>query len=153
MVYAKILKTVITTRDHELAFYEASKWVYANGSSKLLELWGVIEKGVEIKSSGNMGRLKTSFTYACIEINRGQPDFMESLVKVMLRGGDTETNCAVVMGIVGAIVGYNRIPNYLKQKIVNSRMKNSPRPRDEKYSPHNIVEIIEKLSEMDKNSR
>lgn len=32
LVYAKILKNVILTRDHGLAFYEASKWVYENGS-------------------------------------------------------------------------------------------------------------------------
>lgn len=34
------------------------------------------------------------------------------------------------MTLVGAIVGYNGIPCYLKQKIVNSRMKDSPRPRE-----------------------
>ena len=46
LVYAKILKTIILKRDHGLAFYEASKWVYENGSEKLIELWHIIEKGV-----------------------------------------------------------------------------------------------------------
>lgn len=49
------------------------------------------------------------------------------------------------MALVGAIIGYNAIPGYFKQKIVNSRMKDSPRPRDEKYSPHMVIEIIENL--------
>jgi hypothetical protein len=34
------------------------------------------------------------------------------------------------MTLVGAAVGYNNIPGYFKQKIVNSHMKNSSRPRD-----------------------
>lgn len=34
-VYAKILRVIILTRDQERAFYEASKWVYEEGSIKL----------------------------------------------------------------------------------------------------------------------
>lgn len=46
LLYARILKTIILTRDHGLAFYEASKKVYQSGSQKLIELWKVIEQGV-----------------------------------------------------------------------------------------------------------
>lgn len=77
-----------------------------------------------------MGRLKTSFSYSCIELYNKDINFVDSLVKILRKGGDTETNCAIVMTLVGAIVGYNGIPCYLKQKIVNSRMKDSPRPRN-----------------------
>jgi len=49
------------------------------------------------------------------------------------------------LALVGAIVGYNGIPGYFKQKIINSRMKDSPRPRDEKYGPNNVIDIIEGL--------
>ena len=55
------------------------------------------------------------------------------------------------MAVIGAIVGYNGIPGYFKQKIINSRMKDSPRPRDEKYSPHQIIDIIEKLIKVQPN--
>lgn len=108
----------------------------------MIELWKAIEKGIGIPSKGNMGKLKTSFTYSCIEINKRDPNFVDSLIRILMKGGDTETNCAVVMTLVGAIVGYNGIPSYFKQKIVNSRMKDSPRPRDEKYSPSKVIEII-----------
>lgn len=77
-----------------------------------------------------MGKLKTSFTYSCIEINKRYINFLDCLVGTLMKGGDTETNCAIVLTLVGAAVGYNGIPSYFKQKIVNSRMKNSPRPRD-----------------------
>lgn len=86
-----------------------------------------------------MGKLKTCFTYSCIEINKRDANFVDSLVRILSKGGDTETNCSIVLTLVGAIVGYNGIPGYLKQKIVNSRMKDSPRPRDEKYSTHKVI--------------
>ena len=52
------------------AYHHTSKWVYDYGSQKLLELWKAIEKEVMIPSRGNLGKLKTSFTYAFIEVNR-----------------------------------------------------------------------------------
>ena len=55
------------------------------------------------------------------------------------------------MAMIGAIVGYNGIPGYFKQKIINSRMRDSPRPRDEIYSPHQIIDIIEKLVKVQPN--
>lgn len=145
IVYAKILRIIILTRDEQRAFYEASKWVYEHGSTKLVELWKAIEKGIQIPSKGNMGKLKTCFTYSCIEINKRDANFVDSLVRILSKGGDTETNCSIVLTLVGAIVGYNGIPGYLKQKIVNSRMKDSPRPRDEKYSTHKVIELVEGL--------
>lgn len=56
-----------------------------------------------------------------------------------MQGGDTDSNCAIVMGLIGAILGYNGIPSYYRKKIIEFNMKNSPRPRDEKYSPNKII--------------
>lgn len=67
------------------------------------------------------------------------------------RGGDTDANTAIVMTLIGAVVGYNGIPGYFKQKIINARMKDSPRPRNEKYSPHQVVGIIENLMKVQPN--
>ena len=77
-----------------------------------------------------MGKLKTSFTYSFIELSKKDINFFEILVHNLQRGGDTDCNCAIVMALVGAVVGYNGIPGYFKQKIINSRMKDTPRPRD-----------------------
>lgn len=64
---------------------------------------------------------------------------MDSLLKTLLKGGDTDANSAIVMALVGSIVGYNSIPPYFKHKIVNSRMSQSCRPRNEEYTPYHIV--------------
>ena len=67
---------------------------------------------------------------------------MDSLLATLVKGGDTDANCAVVMALVGSVVGYNSIPSYFKQKVVNSRMSQSSRPREDQYSAYNIVEIV-----------
>lgn len=64
---------------------------------------------------------------------------MESLLKTIVKGGDTDANSAIVMALVGSIVGYNNIPSYFKQKIMNSRMSQSSRPRGDEYCPYHII--------------
>ncbi len=56
---------------------------------------------------------------------------MESLLNTLTKWGDSDANCAIVMALVGSIVGYNSIPSYFKQKISNSRMSQSSRPRSD----------------------
>jgi hypothetical protein len=36
-----------------------------------------------------MGKLKTSFTYSCIEINKKDVNFIDSLIATLMKGGDT----------------------------------------------------------------
>lgn len=100
---------------------------------------------MEIQSRGNIGKLKTGFTYACIEINKKEVKFMESLLKTLLKGGDTDANAAIVMALVGSIVGYNAIPSYFRQKIINARMTQSSRPRNDEYTPYHVVDIVDGL--------
>lgn len=56
---------------------------------------------------------------------------MDSLLKTLLKGGDSDANCSIVMALIGCIVGYNQIPSYFKQKIMNFRMSQSSKPRNE----------------------
>lgn len=76
---------------------------------------------------------------------------MESLLKTLVRGGDTDANSAIVMTLVGSIVGYNNIPSYFKQKIINSRMTQSSRPRSDEYTPYHVVDIVENLMKVRPN--
>lgn len=145
LVYAIMLRIIMKTRDQELAFYEASKWVYSRGTDKLKELWRYVELDIEIPTRGNTGKLKTAFTYACIEINKKEVKFMESLLKTIVKGGDTDANSAIVMTLVGCITGYNSIPSYFKQKISISRMNQSSRPRGDEFSGYHVIEIVQKL--------
>jgi len=39
IVFGMMLRTIIKTKDHQLAFYEAARWVYSRGCDRLKELW------------------------------------------------------------------------------------------------------------------
>ena len=49
------------------------------------------------------------------------------------------------MALVGSIVGYNQIPSYFKQKIMNFRMTQSSRPRNEELTPYKVVDIVQNM--------
>lgn len=130
ILFGMILRNIIKTKDHQFAFHEAARWVYSRGCDKLKELWKYVELDITIHAQGNVGKLKTAFTYALSEISKKEVKFMDSLLKTLLNGGETDANCAIVMALIGSIVGYNQIPSYFKQKILNFRMSQSSRPRN-----------------------
>jgi hypothetical protein len=43
IVFGMTLKTIIKTKDHQLAFHEAARWVYSRGCERLRELWKYVE--------------------------------------------------------------------------------------------------------------
>lgn len=46
------------------------------------------------------------FAISCINKPKKKINFIDSLVKILLKGYNTDTNCAIVMGLVGAVIGY-----------------------------------------------
>lgn len=43
------------------------------------------------------------------------------------------------MGLVGAAIGLNRIPNFFKNKVIDCQVEKSKRLRDKKYCSSRIV--------------
>lgn len=70
-----------------------------------------------------MGWIKIAFEYAFYILkncDRENPKAFEEAMKQMLReGGDTDTNAAIVGGLIGAHVGFNRIPQSYKDAVLN----------------------------------
>ncbi len=60
-----------------------------------------------------------------INKNRKKVNFIDSLIKILFKGYNTDTNCAIVMGMVGAIIGYNEIPNYFKNVVMDCNVEKS----------------------------
>jgi|JI6StandDraft_1071083.scaffolds.fasta_scaffold18566_6 ADP-ribosylglycohydrolase len=117
LIWVKALHLLFLKGDHEEAFYLISKSIYDSGSEELQNLWQIVEKGSIIPSKGNLGRLKTSFTYAFIELNQPTLNFTDTLIEVLRKGGDTDSNAAIVCSLIGAAVGYSSIPSYFRHKI------------------------------------
>jgi ADP-ribosyl-[dinitrogen reductase] hydrolase len=71
--------------------------------------------------------------------------YEEVIRRVLLLGGDTNTNAKIIGSLIGAIKGYDGIPDYMKECVLNFDCKESGRIRPEKYLIKNIFQKIDLL--------
>ena len=76
----------------------------------------------------SIGYLKIAFTYAfkyLREYSQDMEDYFEYAIRSMLeKGGDTDTNAAIVGGLIGAVVGFTKIKKEWIHKLLNCEPKN-----------------------------
>ena len=69
MIYANILRCIITTGDHMLAYHQAAQNVYNFGSEQMTDLWRCIEEGLEpVITTANAKKLHNPFVFAVNEM-------------------------------------------------------------------------------------
>lgn len=51
--------------------------------------------------------------------NQNQNFYMDSIRQVIKEGGDTDTNACIVGGMIGALVGFNSIPEEMLKKVID----------------------------------
>lgn len=77
------------------------------------------------------------------------PNLEEGVVDTVMRGGDTDTNAAIVGALLGAVYGRNAIPNQWLQHLLNCRpLLGQPhvlRPRPECFWPVDALQLAERL--------
>ena len=103
--------------------YERFRNTKEENYTDLTDWFDEIDKGMLPNAEISMGWVKIAFKYAFYILkncDRENPSAFEHAMKTMLReGGDTDTNAAIVGGLIGALVGYNRIPEKYKLAIMN----------------------------------
>ena len=72
-----------------------------------------------------MGWLKIAFNYSFYYLKHSD-DFKtkdniyrELMEKILIEGGDTDTNAAIVGGLIGALVGYSGLPPAFVDKVMS----------------------------------
>ena len=113
-----------------------------------------------------MGWVKIGWTYAFKHLYFGD-DYKTSIAKVIARGGDSDTNAAIVGGLVGnyiyiyiylfiyiflgAAVGFNNIPSEMSEKMLNwyptkEQKCNTTMRRPDFLNPSkNLLELIDRI--------
>ncbi len=99
-------------------------------------LWEDIEQGVEKNTRIYVNKISATFSVAIQELSKANQKFLDNLLYLLMKKGETNINTAVGMGLIGAYLGYNKIPSYFSNKIAVSRMSQSSKPRPEIYSTY-----------------
>ena len=99
----------------------------------------------------NANNLKFPFLYALNELLWLEPhkdtkrQFVDAAVRLLSKGFNTDTNCSIGLGLLGAVVGYNGIPSYYRSKVLKAEYSGGNRVRSRTYHPNCIVDTIESL--------
>lgn len=104
--------------DNEGAINYIEDYIFYNIKSKVKEWF--IEDSLDITNldcTSNIGHVKWGFLLA-IYFLRNNTSFEEAIKQTLMKGGDTDTNAAIVGGVIGALHGINGIPEYMKNPVL-----------------------------------
>ena len=100
--------------------YEAAyKWLLnKDGNEEVME-WLEDSKNPELNICclKNIGYIRWGFTLAFWHLNM-KSNFVDAMIDTMKRGGDTDTNCAIVGGLVASV---KEVPEYLIYSVLHSQ--------------------------------
>jgi ADP-ribosylglycohydrolase len=94
----------------------------------------------------NIGHVRWGFTMAMHFLRNGS-SFEEAIKKTLLKGGDTDTNCAIVGAIMGALHGVDGIPEYMRVPVISFDVENpeSGHRRPVRYNASNVGDLTHYL--------
>ena len=88
----------------------------------------------------NIGYMKIAWTYALSTLIHPPKDYLTGMMKILLKGGDTDTNACIYGGMLGAIFGLKGLSKDLVAKLLNCKHENHKRPAA--YHPKTIVNML-----------
>ena len=91
-----------------------------------------------------MGFVKHGFTYAFYHLVKGS-GYEEAIRHTLAAGGDTDTNAAIVGGLVGAAVGAVGISERMSRPVLGCEPKTGQRARPDWLWPSQIPTLVDRL--------
>ena len=141
--------------DRELAFNNAKMWL--NSQADLVKdkyqyhCWAEVSSwlydaadNVNVPYFPHVGFIKIAFTHAFRHLRLGS-DYQKAIAETLRGGGDTDTNACIVGGLIGAAVGFNKIPQTMKDSVLNCDTRQGEHPRPAFLHPRQINELIPRL--------
>lgn len=146
--YVFILSRLISGTFDNKTIQSVKEWLTDNDSENVKML---IDNALFQKFpaySPNVGYFAISFSRAIYYStrNEGDIDYNTIISKVLLGGGDTDTNAAVIGAILGSIKGYKSLPKKQTKKILTCKSKHS---RPNRYHPVCLESIVRTLLSVD----
>lgn len=104
----------------------------------------------DINCTVNIGHVKYGFMLAFHFLRKGSA-YEEAIRETLMMGGDTDTNAAIVGGMIGALHGASHIPEYMKDPVVAfdcTKEYKTGYVRDRDYSAAASRELVESLLQL-----
>ena len=102
-------------------------------------------------SPEKIGWVRIAFTFAFYFLKQKEYSF-EKAIELMLReGGDTDTNAAIVGGLLGAAVGLSNIPSQWRASVLNFRAGAGGHKRPSFLIPGEI-DVLGKVEQLVENA-
>jgi ADP-ribosylglycohydrolase len=144
-VFVVALQTAMNTGDRKLAYDNAFKVAQTDEVRNLLLYSNkrpdpvILSNGRSVSTDSNfMGYLGIALQNTFYELLHGT-SFEQSLVNIISRGGDTDTNGCIAGALLGAIYGYSQIPEDWSQTV----LKADPKERIEQYPWAKTTDLLE----------
>lgn len=147
-IYTLALVTLINNDGNaEKAFNNIVEYIETKVSSDKVKKWFNVDRHEITDAKKNIGHIKHAF---CMAMNflENPVEYEVGIRHVLKLGGDTDTNAAICGGILGAINGYEGIPDYMKDPVLSYEYDHNGLigyDRPEVYHPKNILGWVEKL--------
>ena len=134
-------------RDYQGAIQVACEWLKSKNEHSEVQQWiEEAKNGILLNATQQIGYVKIAFVLAYYHLSH-QTDFIAAIKHTIAQGGDTDTNAAIVGGLLGAFHGEQAIPENVKMKVLSCDTTKG-RPRPSEFLVDQFDDMIRQLVEL-----
>lgn len=139
---------LIRTGDAQAALAAGAAYIAAHVTSEV-KAW-FLEDSLDLSTldaRSNIGWVRWAFTLAVGYLRQGL-SYEQAVLETLLKGGDTDTNAAIVGGLMGALHGVGAIPEYMSAPVLAFdpvKLAGKGHKRPEAYAGGRIPDLVSEL--------
>ena len=141
--YVIAIAALIRGESRDEAYSRAARWARADANADVSTWLNLAEADEAVPYHPHVGFVKIAFVHAMRHLLRGS-HYVEALHETLLGGGDTDTNAAIVGGLVGAAVGASRIPQPMRAAVLEADTQ-AGRHRPDFLHPGDVDALADRL--------
>lgn len=134
--------------DADGALATAERFVRAHVHTRVREWF--LDESLDVSQlvcTRQIGHVRWGFVLA-VHFLRTKTSYESAIKQTLLKGGDTDTNAAIVGGVVGALHGVDAIPTYMRTPVLAfdcTSAKATRHPRPERYKAAHAEDLARQL--------